>query len=312
MFVLLSVGLTESMNSRITTPVSLAPPTAAARLSDYAQLVRPKIAAMVLVTALLGMFLANPSPDALSVTLMLVGTALVTAGASTFNQFVERRIDARMKRTATRPLPAGRLTTTEVVLFGLLTTVAGLAVLMFLPSGPAAAIVAAVTFVLYVFAYTPAKRRTWWNTFIGAVPGATPPLIGWAAARGSLGLESWPLFLILFFWQVPHFMAIAWIYRDEYRRAGLKMLPVIDPTGARTSRTMIGHTLLLIAASLLPVAFGAGWAYVCGAAALGLAFLATSWTFRTARTITAARVVLKASIVYLPGVLFVLFLDRLV
>jgi protoheme IX farnesyltransferase len=301
------------MNSQVTTTVvELAPLTRAGRLSDYVQLVRPKIAVMVLVTAVLGMFLADRTPDAVSVALMLVGTGLVTAGASTFNQFVERRSDARMKRTASRPLPAGRLSLTEVVLFGLLTTVGGLVVLMFLKTGPAAAVVAGLTFVLYVFAYTPAKRRTWWNTFIGAVPGATPPLIGWAAACGTLGPESWPLFLILFFWQVPHFMAIAWIYRDEYRRAGLKMLPVIDPTGTRTSRTMIGHTLLLIAASLLPVAFGAGWVYIVGAASLGLAFLATGWRFRSDRTVTAARAVLRMSIVYLPGVLFVMFVDRLI
>jgi protoheme IX farnesyltransferase len=301
------------MNSQVVTAsVEIAPLTAARRLSDYVSLVRPKIGVMVLVTALLGMFLANRSPDMLSVMLMLVGTGLVTAGASTFNQFVERRTDAKMTRTASRPLPSGRLNLTEVVLFGLLTTVGGMVVLMFLPAGPVAAIVTGVTFVLYVFVYTPAKRHTWWNTFVGAIPGATPPLIGWAAARGTLGAESWPLFLILFFWQIPHFMAIAWIYRDEYRRAGLKMLPVIDPTGTRTARTMIGHTLLLIVASLLPIAFGAGWVYAIGAALLGLAFLLTGWRFNSARTVPSARVVLKMSLVYLPGVLLVLFVDRLI
>src|SRR5258708_6468688 len=155
-----------------------------------------------------------------------------------------------MRRTENRPLPAGRLGTGEVFAFSAIATVAGLVVLALLPSGPAAALVAATTFVLYVFVYTPAKRHTWWNTFIGAVPGAMPPLIGWAAAQGTLTLQSLPLFAILFFWQVPPFLAIAWISRDASRRAGLKMLPVHDATGARTLRTMLVHTLALIAASL--------------------------------------------------------------
>src|SRR5262249_62083377 len=138
-------------------------------------------------------------------------------------------------------------------------------------------LVAGTPFVLYVFVYTPAKRQTWWNTFIGAVPGAMPPLIGWAAARGTLTLESLPLFAILFFWQVPHFLAIAWIYRDDYRRAGLKMLPVLDPTGVRTVRTMALNTLLLLAASLWPLAFGASWLYGAGAVILGGGVVGVGW-----------------------------------
>jgi protoheme IX farnesyltransferase len=266
---------------------------------------------MVLVTALLGMFLAGGTDvQAWAVLLMLTGTGLVAAGASTFNQFVERRSDARMQRTEGRPLPAGRLGLTEVVLFGLLTTVGGLICLMFLPSGPAAAIVAGTTFVLYVFAYTPAKRRTWLNTFIGAVPGALPPLIGWAAARGTLTLDALPLFLILFFWQIPHFMAIAWIYREDYRRAGLIMLPVLDPAGIRTAHTMVGHAFLLVLASLTPVAFGAGVLYALGALLLGAVFFGLAWRFLGRRTILAARRVLKMSLIYLPGLLFVLLIDR--
>jgi protoheme IX farnesyltransferase len=241
----------------------------------------------------------------------LLGTALVTAGASTFNQLLERRSDARMVRTENRPLPAGRLGVAEVAVFGFVTTLSGLGLLLFLRSGPAAALVAGASFVLYVFAYTAAKRRTWVNTFIGAVPGALPPLIGWAGIRGSLGWEAGPLFLVLFFWQVPHFMAIAWIYRDDYRRAGLKMVPGIDPSGVRTSWAMIGHAVLLLAASLWPLLFGAGWLYAVGSAGLGLLFLAPMLKFARDRSNATARLVLRLSLLYLPGVLMLLLCDRL-
>jgi heme o synthase len=300
------------LSTQVATRVEVTSLPLAARLGDYVQLTRPKIAVMVLVTAALGMLLAEPSPNAASVLLMLVGTALVTAGASAANQLAERRSDARMERTENRPLPAGRIRKSEAMGFVVATTAIGLVCLLMLPTGPAAALVAAATFVLYVFAYTPAKRTTWLNTFIGAVPGAAPPLIGWAAAKGSLDWEALPLFAILFFWQIPHFLAIAWIYRDDYRRAGLKMLPVLDPTGRRTARIMILHTLFLLAASLTPLAFGAGWVYSMGALALGAAFLALTWKFRARKSIATARAVLKMSLVYLPGVLLVLFVDRLI
>ncbi|MFL5338699.1 MAG: heme o synthase [Gemmataceae bacterium] len=299
------------MPSQVISTVEVAQKARASRVADYLALTRPKIGAMVLVTALLGMFLAGGEHPAWVVALMLVGTGLVSAGASTFNQFVERRTDARMKRTADRPLPSGRIGITQVVLFGVFLTVGGLVCLMLLPSGPAAAVVAGATFLLYVLAYTPAKRWTWWNTFIGAVPGAAPPLIGWAAARGGLGWESAPLFAILFFWQVPHFLAIAWIYRDDYRRAGLKMLPALDPRGIRTVRTMALNTLLLLAASLWPLAFGAGWLYAAGAVILAGAWLALVAKFHRGRTVRAARLMLWMSLVYLPLILLMLLGDRL-
>lgn len=284
---------------------------ATSRWREYAQLARPKITAMVLITAALAYYLGGASStDALPLTLLLVGTTLVSTGASTLNQFVERRSDALMRRTASRPLPAGRLGLTEVVLFGLFTTVGGLVCLMFLPSGPATATVAAVTFLLYVLAYTPAKRTTWWNTFIGAIPGAAPPLMGWAAARGRLDPESLPLFLILFFWQVPHFLAIAWIYRDEYRQAGLQMLPVADHSGTRTVRVMVITTLLLLAVSLGPIYFGAGLGYGVVAVALALWFLDSIRKFDRSRDIPHARRVLRVSLGYLPLVLIGLALDR--
>jgi protoheme IX farnesyltransferase len=264
---------------------------------------------MVLVTAWLGMLLAGGEAGSAAIVLMLTGVALVTAGASAFNQLAERRSDARMLRTENRPLPAGRIGAREVYAVAGSATLTGLVLLSLLPNA-AAAVVAGVTFVLYVFIYTPAKRWTWLNTFIGAVPGAMPPLIGWAAARGTLTLDSLPLFAILFFWQVPHFLAIAWMYRDDYRRAGLRMLPVIDASGTRTARTMLMHTLALIAASLWPLAFGAGALYAVAAGALGLMFLALAASFARRPSVAAARKVLRMSLVYLPAVFLVLFLDR--
>jgi protoheme IX farnesyltransferase len=301
------------MSTQIVSTAEVTTLPLAGRLSDYVQLVRPKIAVMVLVTTLIGGLLAAQGKiDGLTLFLTVLGTGLVTAGASALNQLLEKRSDARMYRTENRPLPAKRLGSTEVMILGLATTLAGLAILAFLNTGPAAALVAATSFVLYVFAYTPAKRRTWLNTFIGAVPGALPPLIGWAGIRGTLNWEAMPLFLILFFWQVPHFMAIAWIYRDDYRRAGLKMLPNFDPTGVRTTWAMISHMMLLLAVSLLPLRFGAGWLFAVGAAALGLFFLAPMLKFARDHSVTTARQVLRLSLVYLPGVLILLLCDRFV
>ena len=284
----------------------------AARLSDYVQLARPRIGVMVLITAWLGMLLAGVAVEPSSVAAMLIGTCFVAVGASAFNQLIERRTDALMHRTENRPLPAGRISVSEVWAFGTVVTVAGLICLGTLPTGPAAAIVAGTTFALYVFLYTPAKRRTWLNTFIGAVPGAMPPLIGWAAARGTLTVQALPLFAILFFWQIPHFLAIAWIYRDDYRRGGLKMLPSEDATGIRTVRTMLLYTSALFAVSLWPLAEGARMFYAVGAVALGLAFLALVIRFAQRRNIPSARAVLRMSLLYLPGVLFMLFLDQLI
>lgn len=299
------------MNSQVVTTVQAAPWAFSTRFADYMQLSRPRIAFMVLVTTFLGALLAGGSQlDATVLILTLFGTALVAAGSSIFNQLLERRYDARMARTENRPLPAGRIGSVEVIILGTLVTMLGMVCLAVLPTGPAAAIITGVTFLLYVFAYTPAKRRTWWNTFIGAVPGALPPLIGWAGATGTLHWASLPLFAVLYFWQIPHFLAIAWMYRDDYRRAGLHMLSVFDPTGRRTLLHMAIHTLLMIAASLTPVAFGAGWGYTVGAALCGLAFLYLVIRFGRNCSIDAARSILRASIVYLPVVLCWLVIDR--
>jgi protoheme IX farnesyltransferase len=290
-----------------------APPLVATRAADYLELTKPRVLVLVLFTVAAGSFLAaGPGLNLLVLLHTLLGTTLVAAGASALNQFLERHSDALMHRTENRPLPAGRLHVLEVLLLGLVLGAAGVTYLAVTLDRPWAAVVAGVTFASYVFVYTPLKRLTTWNTLIGAVPGALPPVIGWVAAGGSLGPGVIALFLILFLWQVPHFLAIAWIYRDDYARAGLRMLPVLDRHGRRTARVMVAYCLALIAASLGPVLLGgAGLLYLTGALVLGGGFLACALGFRRRSSIEQARRVLKASLLYLPVLLALLLLDAL-
>jgi heme o synthase len=277
--------------------------------ADYLELTKPRVAVLVLFTVAIGYFLAGGA-DLLALWHTLLGTALVAGGASALNQLLERHSDAQMKRTRHRPLPAGRLRPAEVLVFGLLLGAGGTAYLALALPRPAAALVAAVTFVSYVFVYTPLKGLTSLNTLVGAVPGALPPVIGWAAARGTFDPEAAALFLIVFLWQVPHFLAIAWIYRDDYARAGLRMLPVFDRTGGRTGCTMVSYCLTLIPVSVLPAVFGcAGWLYLLGATALGLGFLGCALGFLYTTSLPQARWVLRASLLYLPLLLALLLLD---
>jgi heme o synthase len=284
----------------------------AARLADYAELAKLRVTVLVLFTVGAGVLLAAGSDFSILVLLHTVlGTTLVAAGAAALNQWYERDSDALMRRTEKRPLPSGRLQALEVLVFGLALGIGGVLYLALALSHVLSALIAAVTFVLYVAVYTPLKRRTPLNTLIGAVPGALPPLIGWCAVRGELTREAGVLFLILFLWQVPHFLAIAWMYRAEYARAGLLMLPVVDGEGRRTSQNMILYCVVLLAVSLQPVLYSdAGLLYCGGAMLLGLAFLATALGFWRWRTHCQARRVLRASLVYLPGLLALLLLDR--
>jgi len=274
------------------------------RLADYLQLVRPRVAVMVLVTVALGGWLAASGlAPPMALWHAVLGVGLVTAGASILNQLLERDTDARMYRTRHRPLPAGRLGAYEVLTLGSTASVTGFVYLALTVPDPTAALVTALTFVLYVFAYTPTKRTTTLNTLIGAVPGALPPVIGWSAVTGRLDAGAVALFLIVFVWQVPHFLAIAWMYRDDYARAGLKMLPVGDPDGRRTAGRMIGYALALVVVSLWPVLIGrAGAVYAAGALAAGLVFVASAWSFSQDATRLRARRVMTASLVYLPVV----------
>lgn len=288
-----------------------APPLASARLADYLELLRPRMTLLVLFTVAAGAFLAaQGAPEPAVLLNVLLGTALVAAGASSLNQFIERHSDALMRRTENRPLPAGRLPASAVLMFGIGLAVTGLAYLAWTLRQPLAALVAGTTLTTYIFLYTPLKRRTPLNTLIGAVPGALPPVIGWTAVRGSIDPEAVALFLIVFLWQVPHFLAIAWIYRDQYAQAGLQMLPVVDPAGVRTSRQMVRYCLVLIPASLMPAALGmAGPFYVVGAVLLGALFLRSALGFSRASSTTQARRVLRASLIYLPALLLLLLLE---
>jgi len=280
------------------------------RVADYVELTKPRVAVLVLFTVAAGFLLAARStPDLVALLHTLAGTALVAAGASALNQLLERQSDALMRRTENRPLPSGRLHPLEVFCFGLGMGLAGLIYLALALRQPLCVLVAGLTFVSYVFLYTPLKRRTTLNTLIGAVPGALPPVIGWTAGGGSIGPEVGVLFLILFLWQVPHFLAIAWIYRQDYARAGLRMLSVVDDTGSMTARQMVLYAMALVPVSLSPVILGqAGWLFAGVAFALGLAFLLTTLGFMRQVSAASARRVLRASLVYLPAMFALLLL----
>lgn len=286
-------------------------------LADYVAVTRPRIALLVLFTVGIGaLFAALPGADFLHDLLVLlhavVGTALVAAGASALNQWLERDTDARMERTRNRPLPAGRLSGGAVFGFGLALAVVGTSYLLLLLSSPWPAFLAAVTFASYVAVYTPLKTRTTLNTLVGAVPGAMPPVIGYAAVRGEVNAEAVALFVVLFVWQVPHFLAIAWMYREEYAGAGLCMLPSVDPDGRLTGRQMLLYCAALIPASLMPVLVcRSGWLYLVGAAGLGLYFLLAAARFAASPDDARAKRALRASLVYLPLLLVLLVLDRL-
>ncbi len=266
---------------------------------------------LVLFTVASGALLAAGSKvNGLLVINAVLGTALVAGGASALNMLIERKRDARMRRTENRPLPAGRLQPLEVLLFGLALGIIGVVYLALALPTPYAAIVAAITFIWYVCLYTPLKPYTTLNTLVGAVPGALPPVIGYVAARGSVTMETLALFLIVFVWQLPHFLAIAWIYRDDYARAGHRMVPVVDPDGRRTGFQMIAYCLLLLPVSLMPLGLNVAHSfYLVGALLLGFAFLRSAWVFSRLRSVAAARSVLRLSLVYLPGLLVVLMLD---
>jgi protoheme IX farnesyltransferase len=281
-------------------------------LAVYADLFKARLTLLVLLTTLVGFYAGFRGPlDYLLLLHTLVGTALVASGGSALNQLFEREYDARMSRTCQRPLPSGRLEPRTVLAIGLASAGLGLIYLaqaVNLTTG----LLAAITLVTYVFVYTPLKRVTWLNTAVGAIPGALPPLIGWTAARGEITVEGLSLFAIQALWQVPHFMAIAWMYRDDYAKAGFKMLPLADPSGRRTGRQALLHALTLLPVSLCPFFFHlTGPVYLAGALALGLAFAWFAAQFARRRSLSRARQLFCASILYLPLLLAVMMFDKL-
>jgi protoheme IX farnesyltransferase len=278
---------------------------------DFLALTKPRVVLMVLVTTLVGFYLGSPGgPDYGRLLATLVGTALAAGGTIALNQFLEREVDARMERTRLRPLPDGRLQPLEALAFGAAITSAGLLLLTFAVNA-LSGLVAAGIVSSYLFLYTPLKRKTSLCSVVGAVPGALPPVIGWAAARGELGLGAWVLFAILFLWQIPHSLAIARLYREDYARAGLRLLPVLEPDGRSTGRQVVSHCLALLAVSLLPTLTGvAGSVYFIAALAFGAAFLGCGIGLAVSRSAAAARRLLCASLVYLPALLVVMALDK--
>jgi protoheme IX farnesyltransferase len=280
-------------------------------IADYVSLTKPRLNFLVVLTSAAGYYLGGAfAPDLFKMAQAVIGTALVAGGSAVLNQVYERDTDARMRRTRMRPLPDQRVSPTDAGVFGLLLSGAGLALLAFATNWVAATL-ALATLALYLLVYTPMKRTSHLSTLVGAVPGALPAVIGWAAARGDIAIGGWTLFAIVFLWQIPHFMAIAWMYRDDYRSAGFPMLPVIEPDGLRT-----GQQALLYAAALLPVSIGpsvvgiAGWAYFWLALVLGLALLVLAARFARARTDGSARALFFGSIIYLPLIWAVMVLDH--
>jgi len=269
--------------------------------NDFMELTKARLSLLVLITTLVGFLLGWSGPlDWFLLGATLFGTALAACGASALNQWWERSLDALMKRTEDRPLPAKRLHPRDALLFGLLCCFTGTVLLFFFVNLLAAGL-AVATVVIYVLAYTPLKRRTTLNTLLGAIPGALPPLIGWAAATNDVGVGGAVLFLILWFWQMPHFLAIAWLYREDYAAAGFRMLSVDDPEGFMTSRQALLYALGLLAVSLLPTLLGmASPFYFATALMVGILFALAAFLFVKNRTRENARRLFFASIIYLP------------
>jgi protoheme IX farnesyltransferase len=282
------------------------PLTVSGKLAAFMDLTKPRITMLVVLTAAAGFCLGSrQGVDYVRLLHMALGITLLSSGISTLNQYIERDLDRLMRRTEARPLPSGKLTALQALIFGVvLCTVATAYIALFV--NPLSAWLGLITLASYLFVYTPLKTRTTLSTVLGAFPGAMPPLIGWVAAQGVITIEAWILFAILFLWQFPHFLAIAWMYRDDYARAGIKMLPVVEPEGRVTGQQIIVYTVLLIPVSLMPTMVHlAGVVYLIGAIALGAGFLVYSVRAAFKRTTWQARQLLLASVVYLP-VLFAL------
>jgi protoheme IX farnesyltransferase len=280
------------------------------RAADFVELTKPRIALLALATVVVGAFLASGGAPAPGLLLhVLLGVAFVAGGASALNQLFEHDVDRLMQRTCHRPLPSGRLKPLEVGWFGAALGITG-AVYLAVTVNSLTALLAVFTFCTYVFLYTPLKRRTSLNTVVGAVPGALPPVLGWTAVRGTLDIEAGALFLIVFLWQFPHFLAIAWIHRADYSRAGLKMLPTLDACGRLTGRQMVVYSLALLPVSLLPSIMGlVGVYYFFGALILGTTLLASAIAFSLFDKNVQARQLLRVSLIYLPGLLALLMFD---
>ncbi len=286
----------------------------------YIELTKPRITWLILMSSAIGYFFGLPKAASwrqfvgaihlFSLLHTLIGTGLMASGTAALNQWLEREADCRMRRTSARPLPTGRVSPRGALTFGIALSVAGFFEL-WLGANLLAGLAGAFTLVTYLFLYTPLKQRTWWSTTVGAIPGALPPIIGYAAAAGTLTPQAGALAAILFLWQFPHFYAIAWMYKDDYARAGIRMLPVIDSDGRFTARQIVIYGMALIPVSLTPVFLGmSGATYAVGALLLGLWFLYSGVRVALERTIIRARRVLVTSVLYLPLIYGLMLIDR--
>jgi heme o synthase len=283
------------------------------RTSDFIELTKPKLTLLVLFTTFVGFCTGIPGAIPFALLLhTLIGTGLMSGGASAFNMYSERQTDALMVRTALRPLVSGRLRSGQALLFALFMSISGL-VYLYILVNHLTSLLSAIILACYLFLYTPLKTKTWLSTLVGAVPGALPIVMGWTAATGSLSSGAWILFAMVFCWQIPHFYAIGWMYRDDYRRAGLPVLSVVDMNGTRTGRQAMAFIGLLMAISLMPLPMDmADSLYAIGAICLGFLFLAFGISFARTRSRLSARRLFLVSAIYLPILLLLLVLDRLV
>lgn len=282
------------------------------RVEDYVELIKPRLVLMILITTAAGFYLGTRGDvNWLLFLHTLIGAGLTAAGVLGLNQYLERDIDSQMERTQQRPLPAGRIHPIEALLFCAFLTGSGMLYLTFLVN-PLSGFVISLIVVSYLFVYTPLKRKTSLCTLIGAVPGALPPVVGWVAAQGRFSSQAWVLFTILFLWQLPHSLAIAYIYREDYANAGLKLLPVIHPDGASTRRQIVTNCIALFGIGLLPTLFNiAGGIYFLAALLVGGMFLASGVYLQKTHSVKAARYVLYASLLYLPLIFITMAIDKI-
>ena len=306
------IGLIKTTAIEVNSPAeALMPLGAKARLSAYVELTKPRITFLIVLTSAAGFCLG--SRGAINYLLFanaMISIGLLSSGIATLNQFIERDLDGLMRRTASRPLPTGRLAPLEAMWLGVLLTAGAETYLALFVNG-LSAVLGLTVIAGYLFLYTPLKTRSTLSTAVGAFPGAMPPLIGWTAARGEIDVAAWVLFAILFLWQFPHFLAIAWMYREDYGRAGIRMLPVVEPEGRVTGQQIIAYSLMLVPVSLLPTVLGiSGKFYFVTALALGLLFLASGIRVALSKSNQHARQLLLASVFYLPLLFGVMVLNR--
>ena len=288
------------------------PKKAESLIEAYYELMKPSITFMILISTTLGYYMGgNGIANYIHFFYTILGSCLISSGSGALNHFAEADSDKIMRRTNLRPIPAGLISAENAMLFGIALILSGSAILYWIIN-PLTCLLALITSLMYLFIYTPLKKLTWLNTSVGAIPGSIPPIGGWVAATGRLDPEAWILFAILFFWQHPHFYAIALMFKDDYKKAGLKMLPVTEPDGSRTNRQIIWHSFLLIPVSVVPVYIGIlGMIYFWSAIILGVGYLISGFILAKQYSVDNARFVLRVSVFYLPILFLTIIIDKI-